>query len=122
MLGGPSPNGGSPVPLNYQTVSYSIWITDGDDGTQFQRDWFKQALWEVHARHEALRGHFVKTDGLLQFQVASVEDFVLPLVERDLVAEDILSDETDEAKEAKAVAIAEDLSFVEMFASGTRLT
>jgi acyl-coenzyme A synthetase/AMP-(fatty) acid ligase len=109
MLGGPSPNGGSPVPLNYQTVSYSIWITDGDDGTQFQREWFKQALWEVHARHEALRGHFVKKDGLLQFQVASVEDFVLPLVERDLVAEDILSGETDEAKEAKAVAIAEDL-------------
>ena len=109
MLGGPAPDGSGPVPLNYQTVSYSIWITDGDDGVQFQREWFKQALWEVHARHEALRGHFVKKDGLLQFQVAPVEDFVLPLVERDLVAEEVLSDATDEEKEAKAVSIAEDL-------------
>jgi acyl-coenzyme A synthetase/AMP-(fatty) acid ligase len=109
MLGGPSPTGAGPVPLNYQTVSYSIWITDGEDGTQFQREWFKQALWEVHARHEALRGHFLKEDGQLQFQVASTEEFVLPLVERDLVAEDILSDASDEEKEAKAVAIAEEL-------------
>ena len=51
MLGGPAPTGGKPVPSNYQTVSYSIWITDGDDGTPFQREWFKAALWEVHARH-----------------------------------------------------------------------
>ena len=109
MLGGPAPTGGKPVPSNYQTVSYSIWITDGDDGTPFQREWFKAALWEVHARHEALRGHFTKADGELKFQVASVEDFVLPLVERDLVAEDMLSDATDAEKEAKAVGIAEEL-------------
>ena len=114
MLGGPAPAGGPPVPLNYQTVSYSIWITDGDDGTQFQRDWFKAALWEVHARHEALRGHFLLApapggDTELQFKVTPLEDFVLPLVERDLVAEDVLGGGSAEEKEAQAVKIAEDL-------------